>query len=178
MKSKNWVSTFRIPCFVAIFLLGLTSCAEKSKLQKPPIHLPFDAAQVGSKTTFEVKIVEKNEYLLGVVFSIEKTPGESTRVGKILGMPYQQTSTGQWLELGLPASFRVRIYKQPDNEELLNKIVDHPKTRAGHLGRTADIALIPLNEGIYSITLEYLQGAPELAALPAKIVFSEAHHGK
>lgn len=176
-RRRKLFSTIRVMFFMVLASFGLTSCADEPKLKKPPFELPFDAGSVGSKTNFEVEIIEKNEYLLGIVFFIKKTPEEAIRVGKILGAS-QQIGPAQWVEYGVPATFLVQIYKQPGNEELLNKLVDHPKTRPEDIGRTADIVRIILVPGSYSIKIEYIQGASELASLPSKISFSRAHHGK
>jgi Domain of unknown function (DUF5625) len=178
-NSRKVLSTLQIIFLLALTSLGLTSCAGEPKIYKPPLLLPFDPGHVGSKTEFEVKIVEKRNYLLGIRFFIKATPEEAIRVGKVLGASKQIPGSIKFVELGVPATFRVQIYKQPGNQELLNELVDHPKTRVGGIGRTADVVSVDLEPGNYSVKLEYVQGAPELAALlPAEIIFAKSHHGK
>ncbi|WP_265287761.1 DUF5625 family protein [Verminephrobacter eiseniae] len=176
-KPRKWLSTLRVMFFMVLASFGLTSCAEESEYGKLPFSLPFDAGRVGSKTDFKINVIEKNKYRLSIVFAIKNIPEESKRIGKILGIP-QRIGPAQWIERGVPAQFLVRVYKQPGNDELLNELVNHPKSSAGYVGRWADIVDIRLEPGNYSVTLEYMQGAPELAALPAKIVFARAYHGK
>lgn len=177
LTSKNPFLTLQSILLIVFMSLTSISCAEEHQKQKPPIELVFDGGIVGERIAFEVKIDEKKEYLLGLIFSIDENPAKAAQVKKILGIPYLAGS-GKWIEPGVPAKFNIQIHKQPNNEMVLDSLVDHPKTRPGYKSRTADIAIFPMDVGVYRVTLQYVQGSPALASIPAKILFTKAHHGK
>ncbi|RYZ85526.1 MAG: hypothetical protein EOP04_15775 [Proteobacteria bacterium] len=177
LTSKNPFLTPQSILLTVFLSLASISCAEEPQTRKPPVELAFDGGMVGGKTTFEVKIDEKKEYLLGVAFSLDENAAKAAQVEKILGIPYLAGS-GKWIEPGVPAKFNIQIHKQPNNEMVLDSLVDHPKTRPGYKSRTADIAVFPMDVGVYRVTLQYVQGSPALASIPASILFTKAHHGK
>ncbi|UMR32270.1 DUF5625 family protein [Massilia sp. MB5] len=126
---------------------------------------------------FEIEIIKKDQYLLGIKFLEKNTPGDAARLAQLLGAS-ELDSSGKWIEQGVPATIHVHIRKKNKNEEILNELVEHPKTRATYGGRAADISLINLEPGVYLVSLKYMHLAPALNAIPENIFFSKAHHGK
>ncbi|MBB3122326.1 DUF5625 family protein [Pseudoduganella violacea] len=163
--------------FAALVLLALGACTGSRAIPRPPLELPSATAQSGQEVLFEIEIIEKDQYLLGIKFLEQNTPGDAARLAQLLGASALDSS-GKWIEQGVPASFQVRIRKKNKNEEILNELVDRPKTRAAYGGRVADISRINLEPGVYLVSLQYLRLAPALSAIPGKIFFSKAHHGK
>jgi len=181
---KLW-KTFNL---VFIFF-GFVSSVSASDVSKPPIELPFYPQKVGEIYSFDVNVVEQLTYLVGIRFYLifpnkwshffdkDPDPQEAKRFYEILGAP-KNIAPGEWIEPGVPAKFRVKIIKKENGNIILEELVNHPKTRAHAYGRTADLVTQGLPEGLYSIRIEYLEGAPEIAPLNAKILFARAHHGK
>jgi hypothetical protein len=81
------------------------------------------------------------------------------------------------VDIGVSAKFWVQIINKMDDQIILNKVVDHPKTVAISAGRTVALVKKNLLEGIYSIRIKYLEGVPELP-LRAQFVFTKAYHAK
>lgn len=174
---------------LALIFFGFVSSVSAGDVSKPPIELPFYPQKVGEIYTFDVNIVEQLTYLVGIRFYLilpnkwshffdkDPDPQEAKRFYEILGAP-KNIAPGEWIESGVPAKFRVQIIKKESSKIVLDELVNHPKTRAHAYGRTADLVTQGLPEGYYSIRIEYLDGAPELAPLHAKILFTRAHHGK
>ena len=177
MRSPNRkTSTIRL-LFRALVLLALGASIDSQASPRPPLELPSATAQSGQEVLFEIEIAKKDQYLLGIKFLEQNTAGDAARLAQLLGAAALDSS-GKWIEQGVPASFHVRIHKKNKNEEILNELVDRPKTRAAYGGRIADISLISLEPGVYLVSLQYMRLAPALSAIPGKIFFSKAHHGK
>lgn len=171
---------------VCIWLALIGSGANAADVSNPPIELPFDPGKIGEEYSFDVDVTQRLTYLIGIrfhlvmpnkwpVFDREPTSQEARRFYELLGAP-QNIAPGEWIELGVPAKFKVRIIQ--DQNTIFDDVINRPKTRAHSFGRTADLAHISLSAGRYTIRIEYLDGVPELAPLHAIILFARAHHGK
>jgi hypothetical protein len=110
-------------------------------------------------------------------FIDKESTEEEWRLGVILGSP-RKTESGEWIEPGVPAKFRVQIIQNETGKHVLDEIVERPETDAAYMGRAATLATKNLPIGLYTISVEYISGAPELAPLYAQISFARAHHGK
>ncbi len=155
---------------------------------KPRINLPFDLKKVGETYSFDVNLRGPLTCSLDVKFFIaapnkwsrllDKNRGieEERRFYDLLGG--SKLINHEWIEPGVPAKFRVQFIQKEGNKVILDKIVDHPKTGESYMGRYTILAQDTLQAGTYTIRLDYLEGAPELAPLYAEIRFSRAYTGK
>ena len=174
---------------LVLIFIGLVSGVSAGDVSKPPVELSFDPKKIGETYSFDVNVVEQLNYLVGIRFYLnlpnkwshffdkDPDPQEAKRFYEILGAP-KKIASGEWVEAGVPAKFRVQIIQKESGKIVSDELISNPKTRAHAYGRTADLVTQGLQEGLYSIFVEYLDGAPELAPLHAKILFSRAHHGK
>lgn len=162
-------------------MFGLVSRAEDSSIKTPPFSEPFDLSHVGRTIDLKINIQEAGTYSLNIIFYIRRpnkysylldapeTPAEAIKLSKILGS-YAETS--------VPAAFSVRVFRERDNQYILNESTAHLDTNATYMGRYAQIFQVRLDQGRYDIKLEYTQGDPALFGLPAKISLGKSHHGK
>lgn len=180
------------PC-AALIVIFLVFCfcqhVNANALSTPPVELPFYPNKVGGTYAFDVNVVEPLTYSVNVRFYLtlpnkwshffddNPDPQEAKRFYEILGGA-RNVAPGEWIETGIPAKFRVQIVNKADGNVVVNEIIDHPKTAAIAYGRYASLVKKPLSIGVYSISIEYLEGSAELAHLTAKISFARAHHGK
>ncbi len=164
--------------------LGLVSNASAGTAMK----WPFDPKNVGQTYTFEVNVVEHHIYSVDLRFFLtvpnkwshfldkKADPQEAKRFNEVLGMGGFVDHI--WIEPGVPVKLRVQIIQKSDGQVVLDELISRPKTMASGYGRYADLARKSLPVGTYSIRIDYLEGAPELASWPAEILFTRAHHGK
>jgi len=175
-----------LPISLMFFVFGQQVYAED--FHKPPIELPFHPNKVGGAYAFNADVTEQLTYSVDIRFYIARpnkyshffdkdSPEDAKRLADILGGP-RNVAMGEWVEPGVPAKFRVQIIQKTDNKPVLDELVDHPKTSATYAGRYTTLASKNLPIGAYTIRIEYLDGAPELAPLHARILFARAHHGK
>lgn len=187
-RSKCWLSPFQFIFFITIASFGLSSGAAESAPQVPPFEIPFNTKKIGETYTFEVNVVEQLTYVVDVHFYItlpskwshffdKESPEESKQLFKVLGGA-RKTESGEWVEPGVPIKFRVQILQGKTQEIILDKLVDHPGTSAAYMGRYVTLATKNLPVGLYTVRIDYLEGAAELASLHSKIWFARAHHGK
>lgn len=172
-----------------LLLFGLLTSVSANKYAAPPLELPFIIKNVGTLNTFEVSISEGANYSVALLFCLiptskwtrlfgsSPTSEESRRFNELLGVA-KKTPSGEWIESGVPASFRVKILNDDNNEIIVDKLINNPGTRAHAYGRIADLVKQELPAGIYSIRVEYLSGSSELVPLNVKVLFSKTHHGK
>ncbi|MCA3033074.1 MAG: DUF5625 family protein [bacterium] len=187
-RSKYWQMPFGFVFFMTLASPVFSVGAAESAPQVPPIEIPFNTKKIGEKYTFEVNVVEQLTYAVDVRFYItlpnkwshlfdKESPEENKQLFKILGGA-RKNESGEWVEPGVPIKFRVQILQGKTQEIILDKLVDHPGTAAAYMGRYATLAAKNLPAGVYTVRIEYLEGAAELASLHAKIWFARAHHGK
>lgn len=187
-RSKYWQMPFGFIFFMTMALLGLPSGAAESEPQTPPFEIPFNTKKIGETYTFEVNVVEQLTYAVDVRFYItlpnkwsylfdKQSSEEHKELFKVLGGA-RKTEAGAWVELGVPAKFRVQILQSKNQEVILDNLIDHPGTAAAYMGRYATLATKNLPAGLYTVRVDYLEGSAELAPLHAKILFARAHHGK
>jgi hypothetical protein len=130
------------------------------------ITLPLDLAKPG------------RSYLFWHFFDKKVSPEESRKLHDILGGA-RRIAPAQWVEPGVPIKLRVQIIQKLDGKLMLDELVDHPKTNAAYMGRYTNLVeKYLLSPGVYTVRIEYLEGAPELAPLYGKISFSRAYTGK
>lgn len=170
----------------ALFCLSTTS---KCMANTPPVEQAFDLRNVGSKTSIEVRVVEKNEYQLSLRLFIKKPnrfshifdksipTEERLTAEKKMGAP-TLVSPGKWEESGAPITIKILVTKKPGDNQIANNTVINPKTSSIYMGRTADLIRLKLDPGHYTITTEYINGAPGIFEFPAELAFTKAHHGK
>lgn len=119
---------------------------------------------------FYIVALNKWSYLL------DKYPGpqEEDRFYKIVGNKELNNDN----EPRMPVKLRVQIIQQADNKILLDEVVAYPESSSAYMGRNATLFDKTLQAGRYTIRIDYLEGAPELAPFPAEIWFSRAYTGK
>jgi hypothetical protein len=166
------------------FLMGATA----GESSTPPVVLEFFPQKVGHSYTLDVKTIEKSSYAITARFYLEKpkrsfwfsqkqTPEEAARLSHILG-GLAKASSGEWVERGVPAQFRVRVFRGTDGKVIVDKLVSRPETNAAYMGRYSILASETLPAGHFKVQIDYLDGAPELASLYAVFMVAKAHHGK
>ena len=169
-------------------LFGLVASANAGDASKPPISIPFQLAKIGAVYTFQVHVIEQLTYAINIYFYLtlpnkwphfldNESPEEERRLGIILGGA-RKTESSKWIEPGVPAKFRVQIIQNETGKHVLDELVERLETNPAYMGRYATLATKNLPIGLYTISVEYIYGAPELAPLYAKISFARAHHGK
>lgn len=175
--------------FGLIVISGFGSIAKANGLDKPPVDIPFYPQKVGETYSFDVNVIEQLTYSIGVRFYLvlpnkwshfldkDESPEDARHLSEILGGA-RTTESGEWVEPGVPAKFRVQIVEKSSKAIFLDELISQPKTRATYMGRYAELVTKALPTGIYAIHIEYLYGARDLAPLHAKILFARAHHGK
>jgi len=178
--------------------LGFVHDANAEDIKQPPVIVDFYPNKVGNVYTFDLSLETSRTVAITVNFYItlplylskpgrsyflwhffdKESPEEARRLSDLLGSA-RKIMSGQWVESGVPAKFRVKIFQKTNEKLILDKIVDHPKTLSVYMGRYANLVdkytLLP---GVYTVRIEYLEGAPELAPLYGKILFSRAYTGK
>lgn len=173
---------------LVLIFLGFVSSVSAGDVSNPPIKLPFYPQKVGETYLFDVNVVDQLTYSVDVRFYLtlpnkwshffdKEDPQEAKRLHEILGGA-KNIAPGEWIEPGVPAKFRVQIIQKANNKIVLDELINRPETSATYMGRYAVLASKNLPVGTYAIRVEYLEGAPELAPLHAKILFARAHHGK
>ncbi len=184
----NFLYARKVFALVLIFI-GFVSGVSADDVSNPPIELSFYPEKIGETYSFDVNISEQFIYSIGILFYLtlpnkwshflDKDPDlqEAKRFYEILGAS-KKIASGAWVEAGVPAKFRVQIIEKKSGKIVSDELVSNPKTRAHAYGRTADLVTQGLQEGLYSIRVQYLDGAPELAPLHAKVMFARAHYGK
>ncbi|MFY0570089.1 DUF5625 family protein [Archangium lansingense] len=171
-----------------LILLGFSPIGRASDSGSPPIELPFHPQNVGAAYSFDVNVIEEQTYSVFLRFYIKEpnkyfqvfdkeSPEDAKRISAILGGA-RKTGATEWSEPGVPAKFRVQIIRKTDGGSVLDELVDHPKSSAMYMGRYVSLATKNLPVGSYTVRLEYLEGAAELAPLRAQISFAKSHHGK
>lgn len=187
-KSRNRFPILRALFFIMLTSFGLTLRAGETRFQEPPIDLLFTLNRVGQIYTFDVNITEQLTYSIDVRFHLtlpskwahffdKESPADSIRIHEILGGS-RKNELGEWIEPGVPAKFRIQIIQKTSKAVILDELIDRPKTSSTYMGRYATLATKNLPIGAYTIRIDYLEGAPELAPLHATILFARAHHGK
>lgn len=174
--------------FVVLVFIGFAPTCGAHDIDEPPIELPFFPKKIGESYSFDVNLVEQLNYSVDVRFYLilpnkwlpfierKPDPKEAQNFHKILGGG--EFVNHEWIEHGVPAKFRVQVIRTQDNKIILDELVSNPKTLAFSYGRYAQLIRKSLAVGFYTIRLEYLEGAPELAPLHASILFGRANHGK
>lgn len=174
--------------FMTIASFGSSSDAADAELKVPPFEMPFDTKKIGATYIFEVNVIEQLTYAVDVRYYVtlpnkwshffdKQSPEEHKHLFEILGGA-RKTESGEWVERGVPAKFRVQILQGKNQEIILDNLIDHPGTAATYMGRYATLVAKNLPAGLYTVRVDYLEGAAELAPLRAKILFARAHHGK
>lgn len=172
---------------LVLALIGFVSTVSADDPDKPPIELPFYVKETGKTYSFDVQIVEQLTYSVTLRFYLtlpnkwshffdKELPEEESRIGELLGGA--RLIDGNWVELGVPTKFGIKIFQKYDGSVMLDEYISRPKTAAMYMGRYAVLTSKSLSPGIYSIQIDYLEGAPELAPLRAKLLFARSHHGK
>ncbi len=187
LKLKNFLYWLKI-CVLSPLLFGIFTSANASDASKPPVPIPFQPSKVGEVYTFQVNVVEQLTYAVLVYFYLtlpnkwshffdNESPEDEKRLAAMLGGT-RKAESGEWVEPGVPAKFRVQIMQSRNQKIVLDELVEQPKTGSSYMGRYATLTTKNLPPDLYTIRVEYVAGAPELAPLHAKILFARAHHGK
>lgn len=176
-------------CFLGLISIGCSSDISGEEVRIPPFEVPFYSDKVGLVYTFDVNIIKQLNYSVNIRYYIitpnkwsylldkEPKPQERQNLSEILGFSENLVS-GEWIDFGVPAKFRVQILQKINNSIVVDKIVNRPKTNSFFYGRIADLVTQKLPEGLYTIRIEYLEGVPELTPLHATFSIGKAHHGK
>jgi len=185
------IFNFYLGIVVSLFFLGCSAVTYGENIKKIPVVIPFYPGKLGEIYTFDVKITKQLEYSVGVRFYLIEPNKWSYLFDKDIRdvdpqvrrqfydlMGGARFVNRQSIEPGLPAKFRVQIIQKKDGSMMLDETINHARTSASYLGRTADLVKKTLPPEIYTVRVEYLEGVPELASLIAQFLFVIAHHGK
>ncbi|WP_144415659.1 DUF5625 family protein [Xanthomonas oryzae] len=187
LKPKEHLYLLRLFALCSL-LFGVVASANAGDTSKPPVEIPFQPSKIGETYKFQVNVVEQLTYAIKVYFYVvlpskwshffdRQSPEDQKRLSMILSGSIRN-SQGELMEAGVPAKFRVQIFKNETGEKIVDELAERPKTYAAYMGRYATLTTKSLSAGLYTISVEYIAGAPELAPLHAKISFARAHHGK
>lgn len=168
--------------YLVLFFLGFVDIAHAVEPSKLPVELAIGPPKAGSTYSFDANIAEQLAYSVNVNFYIrepnkyfsfldKETPEMVERLSKILRADATE-------DRGIPAKFHVQITRSADGRLIVNEVVNQPKTLATYMGRYAPLVSATLTPGAYRVHFTYLEGAPELSTLRAKITLNRAHHGK
>jgi hypothetical protein len=186
---KKWFFILRAVFLIALAFLGFSAYAKASDFKKPPFRQAFDLSEVGKITELKVEVNEKRKYSLDVVFYVrrpnkyfgfldkQESIAEDAKLRNILGAA-KLIAPGQWIEPGIPAKFHTRIFKESNNNELLNGNVKKITPGPTYMGYRAEIFEILLEPGRYVIKIEYIHGDPQLYQIPADFLLEKSYYGK
>ncbi len=192
--SKKWLKPINLPDFLRHFIqwtlwLFLATHAHADSTDTPPIEAPFNPKYTGEVYSFQANILEQMAYSVDIClyikapskwphfFDEKPTPEEAKRFYAIFGGG-RKTESGRWSTPEVPAIFRIQLIRDKTKEVILDERVNRPEAIPSAYGRYATLAVKTLPAGLYTIRIEYIYGAPELAPLYAKIQLTRAHHGK
>ncbi|MCA1323159.1 DUF5625 family protein [Herbaspirillum sp. alder98] len=174
--------------FVLLLLLIEISClagCESPTGDGPhalPYRMKFDLWDVGAGYEFQVKVGKPGMYAISLslylrdlneyshFFDKKETREESAFLMKMMGSKYDP-GTREWVSIGIPATFRVRLFRNSDKHQLYDRLITRPWTGGTYMGRYTYLAQQELPPGTYTIRFNYLEGARELFQLKGMIGF-------
>lgn len=151
---------------VLILLPWFSACAKEAQPPKPPLTLPFAVQKAGSKVETDLRIVEYRPYYFSLRFNFkEGDRADRARVNKLVGDDYQD----KYGDPGVPTPLKLKISViEPAGERVIvDKEVSGLRLRSwGADNFDKHIDMIKLKPGIYRVSIESLQDAPELIGTP------------
>lgn len=163
---------------ICLFCLGLIACVGNTNAQVPPFSIPMDLSAARGVERLSLKIESPATYTVDIrFFGKDGSPAEMERMYKALGGA-QLDPNGTWNEVGVPATYRVRIFRRGVGKPVLDEQLSHPKTNAAYRSRYATLVAPRLEIGEYQVELNYLNDSSEVLPLSARISVNFLHHGK
>lgn len=160
---------------VLILLPWFSACAQNTLPPKPPLILPFAVQKAGNKVETDLRIVEENEYIFSLRFGFKKGDrADRTRVKKLVGDDYQD----KYGDPGVPTPLRLKISViEPAGERVaVEKEVSDLRLRSwGGDSFDKHIDYIQLKPGLYRVSVENLQDAPELLGVQTSLGIGYYH---
>ena len=167
---KIFLTTKLLLLAVLILLPCFSACAQNTLPPKPPLTLPFAVQKAGNKVETDLRIVEHRPYYFRLRFSFkEHDQDDRARVKKLVGDDYQD----KYGAPGIPTPLRLKVSViDPAGERLLvDKDIQDLRLRSwGGDSFSKHIDIIKLKPGIYRVSVESLQDAPELVGTPTALV--------
>lgn len=167
--------------FMPPFLHGLTACANDIQPLKPPISLPFAVQKAGSKAGAEVRIIERQTYAFELqYFHKENDQDDRANTWNLAGGSLKDKS-GKWVEPGAPLRIKLKIIRRLERGEQIQfeEDISNPRlTSWGGNSLDAKLANVLLDPGIYRVSVENLNDAPEFQGAKVSLRIARAYVGK
>jgi hypothetical protein len=142
-----------------------------------PALAPLSLEEGAPPTTLHVRVTHTGPVAVQVRFDHGASPAELERAFALLGGA-RPGSAGQWVESGVPATFRVRISQSNRSPALFDVEVENPKTRAGMNSRWAKLLEPRLQPGEYKVEVRGVAKSEQIRTLRAQAVVGQSTHGK
>ena len=124
-----------------------------------------------------VLIAKAGIYAVQVQFQHGSTRQDALDAYALLGGA-RSDANGRWVEVGVPASFKVVIAPVGKSTPILVKEVAGAATMAGYRSRWAKLAELHLEPGRYNVEVTGFSESSALRSLGATAVVGVASHGK
>lgn len=149
--------------WAVVLLQCLSACADEGQQPpKPPLDLPIAIHKAGVKVETEMRVVEHRSYIFGLTFKFNKDDeAEYSRVKKLVGDDIQDKAG----DPGVPTPLRLRIsaIEEAGERVVVDKEINELRLRSwGGDSLKKHIDYIQLSPGLYHLSIETLQDAPQL----------------
>lgn len=172
MINSKFSNFFRALLFSAIASLGLASCADKSRLETPPIVKSISLASEGVAAEFDFEVTKHWVYYFQISFKFpEDNQIERSRVRKIIG-GHDLDKNNNPIDPGIPTPLSLMIYKKNSNPAIVvyKKSITPFLTGWGGDDFTKLIGHCDLAPGKYTILLQSHAKPEEYKSVPTFFV--------
>lgn len=172
MRNSKYLNFFRALLFPALASLGLTSCADESRLETPPIVKNISLASEGVVAAFDFEVTRHWVYYFQISFKFpENNQIERSRVRKIIG-GHEFDKTNNPTDPGILTPLTLIVYNRNNDPAVVvyKKSITPVLTGWGGNDFTKIIGYCDLPPGKYAISLQSHARPKEYESIPTLFV--------
>ena len=178
----SFLSQHRFKVSAGILLsVALAAVASAARApQKPPFVLPFDPGVAGTMVATEFRVTKPLLYSVQLQYDFrEGDQADRARAWRLAG-GRQTQGPGMSKEPGAQLALRVVVSSSTaGSNPLVNEIVRNPRlTSWGASALKAELIAFKLDPGMYKVSVESLQAAPEFHNEPVGVLVVRPYRGK